>query len=958
MVRDPETAPFSLLVHTFSFAPSRLSQMAVSKMRTASALEATALKERFQSFRISFKTKLVYPLLPSRPTKPYSNDVDITSTTDSLKHEKLADTQAPISNLAPSATYASDATTIRPASDDFFDIEKANMRYSGVSLPPEYSAIQRNNTDGTLVISEKPYHPSIPPRVEEITSRAQDDTKPSTMVAVRSLVPTKDPIRPQVQPVLGVIPLFLHSAMESTKSALLALDRGSCEGSYFTKGTLYYSGVLASLRILLRHFGASKRSGYYGMSFDAGMLLSEKPFSKCTILPGFLNPIDFLFAKIPPWRPLPDCDEASLLVTTTPVHEHAPNQGKAPSSNGQKRPRANQSSTGEDSKRQRLGNGMHRGQSNAGNRDDRGDNDDNDPGSEPYASESVRDESTFTFACPFYKHDPITYRECLFRHTSTKTNYVKQHLRRHHLPPIHCPICKTVFEAESVRDEHIRLETCENRDFRFPGLDKAQKEALERIPRNESPRERWYRMWAIIFPDEPRPASPYVMDPWIEVGQTAMSMWMEGSRPKALLENHGLVLSRPGANAGSQSSSSSFAEAWSLLEADFRSYTESRVHSRPDAVNPTTTTTQQLERQSVPSSFHDQDASQHIAGPPSQGQAGTGSIPVPARGHAAAKKPRPGMTATDSGIGISPTQSISEHGNISRMDGGASRRSQPTHASMQQSSSAHPMSRPQLSNFHQSWSNPLRMDSPGASFYSDEMFMPGAYDATSAVEPRHLLAPSPGHAPSMARDLSHTSLPEPLRRTGGGIGLSGLQAGVVGMGNGFQPQGFSAGLQAQGRQGSSQGFQRASQVQGGVASNFGQGGVHGGLPATPAFTGVPGHRFMQDGSTYGMGQSPGGFVNDTGNSGMPIANPQVSPAEWVPMQSQVQGSMAGGLQLGGHNPTGGVGSFEEMGLPDYAQATQDAWGAGVGQEGNGLGDGHPQVEDDAWDFLQFGDPEP
>lgn len=149
-----------------------------------------------------------------------------------------------------------------------------------------------------------------------------------------------------------------------------------------------------------------------------------------------------------------------------------------------------------------------------------------------------------TFACPFYKLDPFRYRFCLFRHTSPRTNYFKQHLRRYHLQPIHCSICGELFRHMSDKDDHIRNHSCHSRAFIHDGITQYQLEMINRIPRTWHPKERWYQLWDILFPGKPRPATPYVKDPWDEVLEVQQTLLM-GNRAGPFLATPGSNLTTP-----------------------------------------------------------------------------------------------------------------------------------------------------------------------------------------------------------------------------------------------------------------------------------------------------------------------------------------------------------------------------------------------------------------------------
>jgi hypothetical protein len=114
-------------------------------------------------------------------------------------------------------------------------------------------------------------------------------------------------------------------------------------------------------------------------------------------------------------------------------------------------------------------------------------------------------------ACPCYKYNPIRYLDCLLRNCLSDTSFVVQHLERGHPhQPIHCPICGEVFDTHHDRDSHIRLQSCEQRNFRHEGLTTDQLRQLRQNRRTLNEVERWYCLWDILYPTTPRPDSPYV----------------------------------------------------------------------------------------------------------------------------------------------------------------------------------------------------------------------------------------------------------------------------------------------------------------------------------------------------------------------------------------------------------------------------------------------------------------
>lgn len=113
-------------------------------------------------------------------------------------------------------------------------------------------------------------------------------------------------------------------------------------------------------------------------------------------------------------------------------------------------------------------------------------------------------------ACPCFKFNPIRYEACLHKHL-TSTSFVVQHLERSHGPqPIHCPLCGREFDTCGARDNHIRQTSCERQNFRHVGLSEDQRHRLRDNRRHLNEVERWYCIWDIMYPDTPRPDSPYV----------------------------------------------------------------------------------------------------------------------------------------------------------------------------------------------------------------------------------------------------------------------------------------------------------------------------------------------------------------------------------------------------------------------------------------------------------------
>lgn len=128
----------------------------------------------------------------------------------------------------------------------------------------------------------------------------------------------------------------------------------------------------------------------------------------------------------------------------------------------------------------------------------------------PEAKPSKRQEADKTrpLACPFCKSNPDRYKEC-FKFNGSKLSYVKQHIYRNHEKP-YCDICKETFNNGEARDAHASRRECEIVHGLEPGyITLGQKVELQRRPSGLDAENQWYRVFDIVCPGQPRPASPY-----------------------------------------------------------------------------------------------------------------------------------------------------------------------------------------------------------------------------------------------------------------------------------------------------------------------------------------------------------------------------------------------------------------------------------------------------------------
>lgn len=125
---------------------------------------------------------------------------------------------------------------------------------------------------------------------------------------------------------------------------------------------------------------------------------------------------------------------------------------------------------------------------------------------------------TRALACPFWKLEPQAHGKCFPRKFS-RISDVKLHLRRKHKQPAsdYCQRCWAAFESKAHKTAHLSDESglrCKyDPAARPPGIDNNMDVALSRkSKRDQSVEDRWFAIWDIVFPDQPRPSSPYIDD--------------------------------------------------------------------------------------------------------------------------------------------------------------------------------------------------------------------------------------------------------------------------------------------------------------------------------------------------------------------------------------------------------------------------------------------------------------
>lgn len=128
----------------------------------------------------------------------------------------------------------------------------------------------------------------------------------------------------------------------------------------------------------------------------------------------------------------------------------------------------------------------------------------------------VRASAHPTFACPFYVHNRAEYSNC-FPRKLTRISDLKQHIRRAHEQPVHCPRCGVIFPdgGRKSLDEHLRSQNCEAVVPKPdpPGVTPDQWRLLMTrwSGSKSSGEEAWYHIWYLLFPGSPRPRSPFAI---------------------------------------------------------------------------------------------------------------------------------------------------------------------------------------------------------------------------------------------------------------------------------------------------------------------------------------------------------------------------------------------------------------------------------------------------------------
>jgi hypothetical protein len=125
-------------------------------------------------------------------------------------------------------------------------------------------------------------------------------------------------------------------------------------------------------------------------------------------------------------------------------------------------------------------------------------------------------EQGVSWACPFFKKDPWKHHRCLGNKLG-KISYVKQHLYRcHSTPKEYCQTCFEEFQSSKHAEQHMLCGPCQPRTCPFMS-NKQRNLVQDTTARMIHESDKWYQIWDILYPNEPRPESPLMDHVCIEV---------------------------------------------------------------------------------------------------------------------------------------------------------------------------------------------------------------------------------------------------------------------------------------------------------------------------------------------------------------------------------------------------------------------------------------------------------
>ncbi|CAH0024931.1 unnamed protein product [Clonostachys rhizophaga] len=134
-------------------------------------------------------------------------------------------------------------------------------------------------------------------------------------------------------------------------------------------------------------------------------------------------------------------------------------------------------------------------------------------GGGPDENSEVIDDSDLnspTWACPFFRHDPLGNMNCL-KLKLKRIRDVKQHIqRRHNNSGNYCQKCWESFPSRKKKEEHLNSNSCEPIDqslsVKKGGISaEAQEKLKHRAQRSKSGDEQWYDVYDIVFKGQQGP---------------------------------------------------------------------------------------------------------------------------------------------------------------------------------------------------------------------------------------------------------------------------------------------------------------------------------------------------------------------------------------------------------------------------------------------------------------------
>lgn len=129
------------------------------------------------------------------------------------------------------------------------------------------------------------------------------------------------------------------------------------------------------------------------------------------------------------------------------------------------------------------------------------------------------DTRKMSFACPFLKKDPLKFSGQNWRCNKldlVRVRDVKQHLSRRHKRPAYCTRCSETFKSEKALEEHCRSQVACTLVYppQEPDgtISKEIQDQLSQRPLSNQLKDhesQWFSMFETIFPNAPRPETPF-----------------------------------------------------------------------------------------------------------------------------------------------------------------------------------------------------------------------------------------------------------------------------------------------------------------------------------------------------------------------------------------------------------------------------------------------------------------